>query len=192
MIDVDEEKGEFWVPNPWHFSQTPHNLSAYERNGIHLNLHGGDFADISYLSGADNPGDSRTVVSGDVTGDGMPELFLRQAGGGALIVYENNFPKQSWIRISLLGTKSNSMGIGSKIELDTGDQIVRRELFPVVNFLSQAPAWVETGLGKVDKIKKLTVKWPSGKTQILEDVAPNRHIYIDEDLGIVEEPFKRK
>ena len=101
LRDVDEDNGEFWVGNPFMFSNVKENLSAYERNGCFLNDRNGSFLDMSYLSGSDNRGDSRTIVSADINKDGMPELLVRQVGGGAIVVYKNNFPKTNWLTISL-------------------------------------------------------------------------------------------
>lgn len=186
LREIDREKGEFWVSNPFQFSGTRENLSAYERNGVHLNAGNGRFFDISFLSGADSPGDGRTVIATDLTGDGMPELVVRQVGGGPLLVYRNDFPKTSWLRISLRGTKSNRLGIGSKIEARVGDRWIRRELYPVINFHAQAPSLVELGLGEAERIDELRILWPSGEEQLLEGVAVNRRILIDEEEGLVD------
>ena len=121
--------------NPFMFSNVQENLSAYECNGCFLNDHNGSFFDTSYLSGSNNRGNSRTVVGTDIDKDGMPELFVRQVGGGALVVYKNKLPQTNWLEISLRGDKSNSAGIGAKIVVTAGDLNVRRELYPVVNFL---------------------------------------------------------
>lgn len=177
---LDEERGEFWVSNPFLFSNTNENLSAYERNGVHLNIGDGKFADISYLTGADSPGDGRSVVAEDLNGDGMPELLVRQVGGGPLIIYENNFPKSNWLKISLQGTKSNRNGIGSKLECRIGDKVIRRELSPEVNFHAQRRASVHFGLGKADAVTSLTILWPSGEEQILENLPINRHVVVSE------------
>ncbi|MBI4602108.1 MAG: ASPIC/UnbV domain-containing protein [Planctomycetes bacterium] len=177
---VDNEKGEFWVSNPWLFSTSGENLSCYETNGVHLNAGGGGFLDMSYVSGADSDGDGRSVVAWDLTGDGMPELLVRQAGGGALVVYRNRFPKSSWLKVSLRGTRSNSLGIGSKVIAEAGGRRVCRELYPIVNFLSQSPAAVHIGLGDAKKVDRLTVRWPSGEEQVFVDLEPNWHVLIRE------------
>lgn len=177
---IDAHKGEFWVPNPWLFSASGENLSAYERNGVHLNAGGGAFHNISYLSGADSEGDGRTVVSFDLNGDGMLELLVRQAGGGSLIVYENRFPKGHWLRVSLRGTKSNRFGVGAKLAAVAGGRTVRRELQPVINFLAQAPAQVHFGLGEATTVDSLTIRWPSGAVQEVRDVPADRHVVITE------------
>ena len=180
LREIDQERGEFWVSSPWLFPSSGENLSAYERNGIHLNAGNGDFIDMSFLTGADSTGDGRTVVACDITDDGMPELLVRQVGGGPLLVFENQFPRTSWIRISLEGMTSNRMGIGAKITCETENQKIYRELYPVINFLSQAPASVQLGLGKAKEVKRLKIVWPSGTEQELTDLPINCHIRIRE------------
>ncbi len=180
LRDLDHENGEFWVQSPWQFPSSGENLSAYERNGIHLNAGDGVFYDISFLTGADSPGDGRSVASFDITGDGMPELFVRQVGGGPLLVFENQFPKSNWLCISLSGDKSNSLGIGSKLVCEAGGRRICRELYPVINFLSQSPAHVNFGLGDAEAVDRLTIHWPSGEKQVLTDLPINSHVLVRE------------
>ena len=180
LRDLDKANGEFWVSNPWSFSASGENLSAYERNGVFLNDRRGGFHNISHASGADNPGDGRSAVSWDITGDGMPELFVRQAGGGALENYHNRFPRAHYLQLSLRGTRSNSLGVGARVECEVGDMVIRRSLFPVVNFLSQSPALLHLGLGDAATVDRLTIHWPSGEVQRFEQVAADRHLRITE------------
>jgi hypothetical protein len=180
LRDLDTENGEFWVSSPWNFPASGENLSAYERNGVFLNDRKGGFHDVSFASGADSPGDGRSAVSGDITGDGMPELFVRQAGGGALLVYRNRFPRVHSLQLSLRGTRSNSLGVGARIECRMGKRVIRRSLYPVVNFLSQLPAMVHLGLGDATRIDHLTIRWPSGEVQEFRDVPVDRHIRVRE------------
>ena len=181
LREVDEAAGEFWVPNPWDFSVRRENLSAYERNGVFLNLGVDRFTEIGFLTTADSHGDGRSAVGCDITGDGMPELFVRQAGGGALRVYRNNFPAASWLTVTLEGDASNRQGIGAKLVCHAGKRVVRRELYPVANFLSQAPARITLGLHEATRIDRLEVHWPSGTIQVLEDLPVNRRLHIREN-----------
>ena len=180
LRQLDSEHGEFWVSNPWNFSASGENLSAYERNGVFLNDRRGGFHNISHSSGADNPGDGRSAVSWDITGDGMPELFIRQAGGGPLVIYRNKFPRTHFLQLSLRGTRSNSLGVGARVECEVGDAVVRRSMNPVVNFLSQSPAMVHVGLGQAEVVDRLTIRWPSGEVQSFQAVPVDRHLRITE------------
>jgi hypothetical protein len=186
---VDQDNGEFWVGNPFQFSYTKENLSAFEHNGVFFNTGNRDFLDMSFISGGDNRGDSRTVIGTDINQDGMPDLLIRQVGGGALVVYQNNFPKTNWLVISLRGEQSNSAGIGAKIAVTRGDLTVRRELIPIVNFLSQTPSRVHIGMSDSEVAKEITIQWPAGGKTILKNVQANQHIRVYEKDGHIEKLY---
>jgi enediyne biosynthesis protein E4 len=40
---------------------------------------------------------------------------------------------------------------------------------------------VHFGLAEADKVDRLTIRWPSGRTQLLTDLTVDRHIVVDED-----------
>lgn len=181
LRSLDKKSGEFWVPNPWLFPYSGENLSAYERNMVFLNAGGRRFDDLSFFSGADSEGDGRSATAWDVTGDGMPELFVRQVGGGPLLVFRNCFPQSNWLNVSLRGTKSNRFGVGAKLIAELGGKRICRELYPIVNALSQTPAAVHFSLGQADEVEKLTVRWPSGQVQELRHLPANKHLLIRED-----------
>lgn len=155
-------------------------MSAYERNRILLNSRSGRLLDISHLTTADLDSDSRAVSAADFTGDGMPDLIVRSVGGGPLRVFENNWPKSSWLRVSLRGVKSNSMGIGAKASFRVGELTIWRDLYPHCSYQSQLPAEFHVGLGKAEAVDELTIRWPSGIEQHFEEVPVDRHIVITE------------
>jgi len=182
---VDSGLGEFWVDSTWDipFSQ---NLSFFERNQVFLNVEGQAFLDISHLSGADSDGDGRAAVATDLDHDGMPEMIVRQVGGGPLFIFENQFPKKNYLKVSLRGTKSNRLGIGARLIATIGEKKLTRELYPINSFQSQAPSLVEFGLADFAQIDKLTVLWPSGEVQDFMGVPTNQHIVLEEGKGEIE------
>jgi hypothetical protein len=177
---LDPSLGEFWVENPWDIVAKGHNLSAYERKRIYWNVGGQNFLDISHLTGADNDGDGRSVVAGDFRNNGRQDLVVRQAGGGALMLYENNFPQRHYLEVSLRGTRSNRLGIGARLTAVAGGRPIVRELFPHNTFNSQMPTVVHFGLDDATTVERLTVRWPSGLVQELNGLAADRHIIITE------------
>ena len=176
---LDASLGEFWVGDPWAISDQ-NNLSGYERNRTYLNVNGTNFLDVSYLTGADSDGDGRCSVAVDLNLDGRQDLIVRQAGGGPLLVYENRFPTRHWLDVSLVGAESNRLGIGARLTASIGDRELVRELFPVNSYRSQALSRVHFGLGRADSIDRLTILWPSGKSQELTAVKADRHVVIRE------------
>ena len=177
---LDKSLGEFWVNNPWQIVAHGHNLSAFERNRVFLNAKGKDFFDISHLTGADSDGDGRSVVAADFRNVGMQDLLVRQAGGGPLLLYENRLPRKSYLAVSLRGRASNRRGIGARLVAVVNGQQQVRELYPANSFMSQAPSLVHFGLGDAEKVDSLTIRWPSGKVQVLKGLRGNRHVVIEE------------
>ena len=178
--ELDKSLGEFWVSNPWQIVAKGHNLSAFERNRAFLNVKGQDFLDISHLSGADSDGDGRAVVPADFRNVGMLDLVVRQAGGGALLLYENSMPRKHYLKVSLRGKKSNRQGIGARLTAVVKGQPLVRELFPANGYRSQAPNIIHFGLAEADTVDSLTIRWPSGKVHISKGLKGDRHIVIDE------------
>jgi hypothetical protein len=177
---LDPTLKEFWVENPFDIARQRHNLSAFERKRTFLNVRGRDFLDISYLTGADGEGDGRCIVAGDLRNNGRLDLVLRQAGGGPVVVYENDFPQNHYLEVSLRGTKSNRHGIGARLVATVMGQPLVRELFPQNTFHSQMPATVHFGLGAADRVDRLVIRWPSGQEQVLTELAADRHIVVEE------------
>jgi enediyne biosynthesis protein E4 len=181
---VDSRLGEFWVENPWDIIEQGHNLSAYERNRVFLNVAdpagGRNFLDISHLTGADSDGDGRCVVPADFRNNGRLDLIVRQVGGGPLLLYENNFPERHYLEVSLRGTKSNRLGIGARLVAHVKGRQIVRELYPLNSYRSQTPCVVHFGLGDDSRVDRLTIRWPSGREQVLTDLVTNRHILVDE------------
>lgn len=183
---LDEGLGEWWAESPWQIIADGHNLSAYERNRLFLNGGGDGFYDVSRLTGTDSDGDGRSVVAADLNGDGMQDLLVRQVGGGPLLYFENRMPRANWLRVSLRGTDSNSLGIGARLVAQVGERQIVRELYPYNGFRSQGPAHVHFGLGTDAGVDRLTVRWPSGAEQVFSDVAGNRHVRLTEGSETVE------
>jgi hypothetical protein len=177
---VDSSLGEFWVTNPWDIVEQGHNLSAYERKRAFLNVQGQEFLDISYLTGADSDGDGRSVAAGDFRNDGRLDLVVRQVGGGPVLLFENQFPRAHYLTVSLRGRASNRLGIGARLTATVAGRELTRELYPHNSFRSQMPSRVHFGLGEATKIDRLTVRWPSGAVQTLDNLAANRHVIITE------------
>src|SRR5438067_6886818 len=181
---LDDSLGEFWVENPWDIIQKGHNLSAYERNRVFLNVPdrdgGRNFLDVSHLSGADSDGDGRCVVPGDFRNNVRLDLLVRQVGGGPVLLFENNLPQRHYLKVSRRGTKSNRLGIGARLTATAGGRSLVRELYPLNSYRSQTASLVHFGLADADKVEKLVIRWPSGAVQELTGLAADRHIVVEE------------
>lgn len=190
---LDASLKEWWVHNPWDIVSEGRNLSAYERNRIYMNVRGGNFLDVSHLTGADSDGDGRAAVAGDFRNNGQLDVAVRQVGGGAFLLFENNFPKRHYLKVTLRGKPelgrtptSNRQGIGSRLVAQVNGRQIVRECYPLNSYSSQAPAIVHFGLGDDVKVDRLTIRWPSGLEQVLNDVPGDQHIVVEEGNQVIE------
>jgi hypothetical protein len=179
--EVDSEAGEFWVENPFMMRPNGLNLSAYERNCLFLNINGESFLDASFTSAADIDSDSRSVVAADFDRDGGVDLLVGSDGGGSLRLFLNRVPQRGRsLRIVAQGKQSNRLGIGTRITAKCGRQAIVRDLFPASGFMGQGPAELFVGVGTAERIDELTVRWPTGDTQVFTNVPVDRLITITE------------
>ena len=173
---VDGEVDEFWLENPFDFEKAdkPVNLSMFERNRLFLNQGEGFLADASHVSGVDLESDTRAVAVGDLNEDGRPDLIVRSVGGGPLRVFLNRGRQHRSLRVTLRGTQSNSGGIGAQLVLEAGGARLYREHAPQNSILAQSALETVFGLGDYEGPLRLTITWPSGTVQVLEDMEPGR------------------
>ena len=179
--DVDRAAGEVWVDNPFLMPSQGINLSAFERNRMFLNLDGRSFVDASFTSAADIESDSRGVVAADFDRDGAPDLLVLSVGGGPLRLFLNRFPGSAKrTRVQLIGTASNRAAIGARVVAEAGGRSIVRDLFPHNGGFGQAPVELTLGLGRAERIERLTVRWPTGRTQSFEGLPADATVILTE------------
>jgi ASPIC and UnbV/FG-GAP-like repeat len=96
------------------------------------------------------------------------------------LLLKNAGNSNNWLKIRLRGTVSNRDGIGAKILLTTSGQQQFREQGGESHTFAQNSAIAHFGLGSQTAVDRIFVKWPSGITQTLTDVAPNQTLTIVE------------
>ena len=91
-------------------------------------------------------------------------------------------PDHHYVAFLLEGTECNRDAIGARIEVVVaGDAAPRvKTLRAGEGFLSQSSKWIHFGLGKESEVRSLEIRWPSGRTQTLERVTPDRVLKIEE------------
>jgi hypothetical protein len=153
-----------------HFSDLIRNggrsFSGYERNRMYANLGEGRFADAGAVLGVDLIQDGRGVAAGDLDGDGDLDLAVSNRNSPRLAVLENVAPRRgNALRVRLQGDQSNWQGIGAVLTLEAGARRQVRVIQAGGGFVSQSPAEAWFGLGEEEAAERLTVVWPSGKTE---------------------------
>jgi hypothetical protein len=153
-----------------------------QEHSLFRGLGNGKFADVSREAGPvfDVKSVSRGACFGDYDNDGKIDAFVVNLGSPATLLHNVSEQTGHWISIQLKGRKSNRDGIGARLEVVTGARKQVAERVAGSGYLSQDDARVHFGLGGASTIDKLTIRWPSGKQQVLENVAADRVLALEE------------
>jgi len=149
------------------------------------NVGKGRFEEVTNAMGAAfaAPRVGRGAAYADINNDGRLDLLLSTNGGPAFLFRneaQGAAATNHSLRIKLIGTKSNRDGIGAHLALIAGGRTQIAERIAGSGYLSQDDGRVHFGLGSAPKIDKLTIHWPSGKEQVLENLQPDRVITVEE------------
>ena len=153
-----------------------------QEHSLFRGLGDGKFEDVSHDAGPVL--DVKTVARGacfaDYNNDGKVGAFVVNLGAKGTLLRNVSPGNNHWIAIQLRGTRSNRDCIGAHLEVVTGKKKQVSERVAGSGYLSQDDWRVHFGLGQATKIDKLTVKWPSGKEQVLENLSVDRVLTVEE------------
>jgi hypothetical protein len=103
----------------------------------------------------------------DIDADGDLDVVLTQTGGAPLLLRNDQKLNHHWLRLKLVGKKSNRDAIGAWVHARVNGQDLWRQVMPTRSYLSQSELPITLGLGAYDKLDLLEVKWPDGSIQAL-------------------------
>lgn len=160
------------------------------RNTLLRNNGDATFTDVTVGSGAEGVGIGTGVASGDVNGDGFPDIVATNRTyykSGERIsdqqqnrLFLNRGNDNHWIKVRLIGTRSNRNAYNARVRLVAGDLQQYRELFSATGYNSADDATLIFGLGPRSQVDLIEVTWPSGSVQTLRDVAAGQTLTITE------------
>jgi hypothetical protein len=145
-------------------------------------LGGMKFEDVSRTAGAffEVKSVGRGACFADYDNDGRVDAFILNLGSPAFLLHNTSPGANHWIAVKLVGRKSNRDGIGAQVEVTAGGRTQRHERVAGSGYLSQDDPRVHFGLAGASKVDRLTVAWPSGIRQTLENVAADRVVTVEE------------
>ena len=87
-----------------------------------------------------------------------------------------------WLDIALHGTKSNRDGIGARIKVTTKTGTQYNHMTTSVGYASSSDGPVHFGLGADSRAESVTIYWPSGAVQTLQNVSADQVLKVTEPL----------
>ena len=151
-------------------------------NTVFRNVRGQRWSALTAEAGfaSQPPKRHRGSAFGDFNHDGKLDLVVTAIGAPAEIWINDSSNANHWIELALQGTKSNRDGIGARIRLVAGGHAQFNHMTTASGYGSSSAGPVHFGLGAEKMVDEISIRWPSGITQILKQVA------VDQVLRVVE------
>jgi hypothetical protein len=122
----------------------------------------------------------RGACMGDYDNDGDLDIFIVNLNDKAVFLRNNKGNLNNWIILKLTGTTSNRDGIGARVKVTAGGKTQTAQKKSTTGYLSQNDPRMHFGLAQSSKVDKIEIIWPSGKSQVLENLNPNQILEIKE------------
>jgi hypothetical protein len=155
---------------------------------VYKNLGNGRFKDVSAEMG---PGvtahfSSRGAAFGDYDNDGGMDMLILNMNDIPSLLHNIGGNKQNWIKLKLIGKICNRTAIGARVRVITGKHIQMDEVHSGTSVMSQSDLRLHFGLGSIETIDAIEVKWPTTqKIERFTQVKANQILTIREGDGIV-------
>ena len=105
---------------------------------------------------------ARGAAFGDLDDDGDIDIVVNHMDGAPAVLLNHAPVDNAWIRIKLVGTRSNRDAIGAIVEVDSGGRLITRQRKGGCSMQSTNDPRLLIGLGAVNTAVRVTVRWPSG------------------------------
>jgi hypothetical protein len=128
---------------------------------------------------------SRGAAFGDLDNDGQIDIVVEDLDSTPMILKNEGDQSNRWITLELGAKTGNPLAIGARIKVTAGSIVQIEEIRSGGSYLSQNDLRVHFGLGKAAKADSVEIRWNSGKTETIKDVAADKFYAILEGEGIV-------
>ena len=176
FADFDNDgRRDLWLANGHVYPRAPRYFQPFAV----LRNDGGAFSKA--FSFPDVPDNSyRGGAAGDYDNDGRIDVAVLPIAGQPLLLRNITATSNSWIGLKLRGTRSNRDAIGSSVEIGYCGATQFETVRNGGSYLSADDRRVHFGLGACTKVDRVSVKWPSGRLQMVNNIPINRYSTIEE------------
>jgi hypothetical protein len=165
------------------------DFDALVPNLMFRNRGGAGFADVTTAGGFGHLQKGHGIAFADLDNDGDQDVFIEMGGafgadGFVNALFENPGTENHWIKVKLMGDRSNRSGVGARIRVEIIENGKPRSIYKHVNSggsFGANPLRQEIGLGQAGRIAVLEVFWPTtNTTQTFRDVDVDQVLEIRE------------
>lgn len=157
------------------------------------NLGGGRFEEL--LDGAgpaiSEAHASRGVAFGDFDNDGDVDILIMNINEPPSLLRNDVSGSEHWLKVKLIGTRSNTSAIGSVVTAVYGKQRQSQAVMASSSYLSSSDPRLHFGLGKA-QTADVEIVWPSGVHESIKSLHADHLVTVKEGVGVIaQERFGR-
>ena len=152
-------------------------------NHVLRNRGNGAFEDVSLVAGQDFQRSAlyHGAAFADFDNDGRVDVVVTALNSPARLFRNISPGPGHWIALRLAGTQSNRSGLGATVRLTLPNGAVKyNHATTSVGYASSSEPLVRFGMGPYDTAKEISVRWPSGRVQVLSAVKADRVVEVKE------------
>ena len=148
----------------------------------------GRFVEIASEIGVVDTRSGKALLTFDYDRDGDLDLFVVNNGSGPTLYRNDGGNQRPWLRLALVGRRSNRQGVGAHVRLTPriGGPTQLREVTAGPHFLGQSEVVAHFGVGAdVETADLVRIRWPRTGA-----VTAIRGLVIDQQIEAVEPPAR--
>ena len=152
---------------------------------LYHNLANGKFEDISNSSGpgVTEPAPSRGLAIADLWNDGRQEAVINNMNDYPMLLVNLAKNKNHWLGVRLIGVQSNRDAIGARVTVHATGWKAVDEVRSGSSYDSSNDLRLHFGLGRIEKVDEIEVRWPTGRTEIFHGGECDRFVSLREGDG---------
>ncbi len=185
--DSNEDPAQFKVftDELGDFSDAGLSWNGFEHNHLFLSRDGQGFTNAAFMMDAALEQDSRAVLAHDFDNDGRVDILVTTRNSLSdgknyklhLLLNRADQAERHWVGVRLNGAPGVSP-LGAKVTVTTANGVKTNAAVSGDSYSAQHAPVLHFGLGGVEKIEKIDVRWPNGDVSTLDAPAVDVYHYV--------------
>ena len=194
-LDNDGHPDFFWVTGSVYpeIEKTLPNYPFKSQRILFRNVGNGKFEELTDQAGPAilEPHASRGAAFGDFDNDGDVDILILNLNETPSLLRNDVTGLNHWVKIKLVGTKSNRSAIGGRVTARYAGKMQVLEVLGQASFYSANDLRLHFGLGNAERVD-LEIRWPNGQVEKIANAPRDRLLTIKEGAGIVKNDAPQK
>jgi hypothetical protein len=176
FIDVENSGWkDLFVANGHIYPQADRAGNVYKQsNQLFRNLRDGRFTELSpNESGFEAKQSSRGAAWGDLQNDGRLSIVVNNIDAEPFL-YRRRKPEGHWLRLRLIGTRSNRDAVGARVQVTAGGLTQTDVVSLSGSYVSSLDPRLHFGLGAAREVERVDIRWPDRMSERHTALAADR------------------